>query len=128
MPRDNHLPYSNLINTNKLSRVFDDTSNSYKFFWLKAIIKRADSKPIDTIENIVCDMITQTYYMVNECNLSLGPNDKLEEVSKYIYATYRIPTNIDSQGLLIRFRNEGVFEDEYVKDVINKMKTFVHSK
>lgn len=125
MPRDNQLPYSNLINTNKLSRVFDDTSNSYKFFWLKAIIKRADSKPIDTIENIVCDMITQTYYMVNECNLSLGPNDNLEEVSKYIYATYRIPTNIDSQGLLIRFRNEGVFEDEYVKDVINKMKNFV---
>ena len=57
MPRDNHLPYSNLINTNKLSRVFDDTSNSYKFFWLKAIIKRADSKPIDTIKNIVYDTI-----------------------------------------------------------------------
>lgn len=64
MARDNYLPYSNLINTNKLSQVFDDTSNSYKFFWLKAIIKRADSKPIDTIENIVCDMITQTYYEV----------------------------------------------------------------
>lgn len=125
MARDNHLPYSNLINTNKLSQVFDDTSNSYKFFWLKAIIKRADSKPIDTIENIVCDMITQTYYMVNECNLSLGPNDKLEEVSKYIYETYRIPTNVDSQELLIKFRNAGVFEDEYVKDVVNKMKTLV---
>lgn len=125
MIKYNYLPYSNLINTNKLSRVFDDTSNSYKFFWLRAIIKRADSKPIDTIENIVYDMITQTYYMVNECKLSLGPNDKLEEVSKYIYKTYKIPTNIDYQGLLIKFRNAGVFEDEYVKRIIDGMKTYV---
>lgn len=125
MSRDNYLPYSNLINTNKLSQVFDDTSNSYKFFWLKAIIKRADSKPIDTIENIVCDMITQTYYMVNECNLSLGPNDKLEEVSKYISKIYKISTNVDSQELLIRFRNNGVFKDKNVRKSINKIKEYV---
>ncbi len=123
--RDNYLPYSNLINTNKLSMVFNDTSNSYKFFWLRAIIKRANSKPIDTIENIVCDMITQTYYMVNECHLSLGPNDKLEEVTKYIFEKYSIPTNIECEELLIKFRNAKIFEDDYVKDVINNIKTFV---
>lgn len=48
-------------------------------------------------------MIVSAYYMVNEYNLRLGPNntvDNLEEVSKYIYKNYKYPSTVKDTKLL----------------------------
>ena len=34
------LPYSEELNIGYLSRLFDDTSNCYKFFWFQAILSK----------------------------------------------------------------------------------------
>ncbi len=34
------LPYSDELNIGYLSRLFDDTSNCYKFFWFQAILRK----------------------------------------------------------------------------------------
>ncbi|MBD5137624.1 MAG: HNH endonuclease [Lachnospiraceae bacterium] len=82
------LPYSNELNINYLARLFDNTSECYKFFWFKAILtKLEEGRSNATFEELVNEMVADTWYMVLECHLSLGPKDKLATLVKHISET-----------------------------------------
>ncbi len=86
------LPYSDELNIGFLNRLFDNTSNCYKFFWFQAILRRVDREHhIFTFEELIDEMIADAWYMVTEYHLRLGPlgiTDNLEEVVKYIHEKY----------------------------------------
>lgn len=86
------LPYSEELNIGYLSRLFDNTTNCYKFFWFQAILHKVDGKQIRfTFDELINEMIADAWYMVTEYHLRLGPlgiTDNLEEVVKYIHAEY----------------------------------------
>ena len=79
------LPYSEELDIKCLGRLFDNTSNCYKFFWFKSIIEKViDGKMDLTYEELVDNMIADAWYMVTEYHLNLGPNDTLEKLVEYI--------------------------------------------
>lgn len=86
------LPYSEELNIGQLSRLFDNTTNCYKFFWFQAIIRKLDGKHRSfSFDELINEMIADAWYMVTEYHLRLGPlgiTDNLEEVVKYIYDQY----------------------------------------
>lgn len=86
------LPYSDELNIGYLSRLFDNTTNCYKFFWFQAILERLDGKNNRfSFDELINEMIADAWYMVNEYHLRLGPlgiTDNLEEVVKYIHKNY----------------------------------------
>lgn len=85
------LPYSDELNIKYLARLFDNTSECYKFFWFQAIItKLEEGKSNFTFGELVDEMIADAWYMVLECHLSLGPKDNLETLIKYISETQGI--------------------------------------
>lgn len=52
------LPYSDELNIGYLSRLFDNTTNCYKFFWFQAIIRKLDSgKNRFTFNELIDEMI-----------------------------------------------------------------------
>ena len=68
------LPYSEKLNIGYLSRLFDNTSNCYKFFWFKAILgKIQKEKTRFTFDELINEMIADAWYMVTEYHLRLGP-------------------------------------------------------
>ncbi len=82
------LPYDEKLNIGYLSRLFDDTSNCYKFFWFQAILgKLTEEKTRFAYDELINEMIADAWYMVTEYHLRLGPlgvTDNLEEAVKYI--------------------------------------------
>ena len=90
------LPYSEELNIGYLSRLFDNTTNCYKFFWFQAILSKLDSEHSRfTFDELINEMIADAWYMVTEYHLRLGPigiTDNLEEVVKYIFETYKFPS------------------------------------
>lgn len=86
------LPYSDELNIGYLSRLFDNTTNCYKFFWFMAILRRVDRDYARfTFDELIDEMIADAWYMVTEYNLRLGPlgiTDNLEETVKYIHSEY----------------------------------------
>ena len=86
------LPYSEELNIGYLSRLFDNTTNCYKFFWFQAILSKLDSEHSRfTFDELINEMIAEAWYMVTEYHLRLGPlgiTDNLEEVVKYIFEIY----------------------------------------
>lgn len=83
------LPQSSQLNIGYFSRLFDNTTNCYKFFWFKGILKNLEEGRIRiSFDDILNEMIADAWYMVTAYHLQLGPNgskDNLEEVVKYIY-------------------------------------------
>jgi len=91
------LPYSEELNIGYLSRLFDNTTNCYKFFWFQAILSKLDSKHNRlTFDELINEMIADAWYMVTEYHLKLGPlgiTDNLEEVVKYIFEHFHFPSS-----------------------------------
>ena len=86
------LPYSDELNIGYLSRLFDNTTNCYKFFWFQAILRKLDGVHFKfTFDELINEMIADAWYMVTEYHLRLGPlgiTDNLEEAVKYIHENY----------------------------------------
>lgn len=86
------LPYSEELNIGYLSRLFDNTTNCYKFFWFQALLEKIDGRSKRfSFDELINEMIADAWYMVTEYHLRLGPlgiTDNLEEVVKYIHKEY----------------------------------------
>lgn len=81
-----NLPQSPQLNINDLQRIFDKTTECYKLFWFRAILSRVgDGKQRMTYNELLCRMMADAYYMVNEYHLNLGPNDSLEKIVKIVF-------------------------------------------
>ncbi len=84
------LPYSDELHIEYLGRLFDNTTECYKFFWFQAIVTKltGEGKSIITYEEPVDEMIADAWYMVTEYHLNLGPKDTLERLVHYIKQQY----------------------------------------
>lgn len=98
------LPYSEELNIGHLSRLFENTTNCYKFFWFQAILRKIDGVHCRfTFDELINEMIADAWHMVTEYHLRLGPlgiTDNLEEVVKYIYENYGIIPSEKREKLL----------------------------
>ncbi len=100
------LPISEKLNIGYLSRLFDNTSNCYKFFWFQAILRKLNrDNNRFSFDELVNEMIADAWYMVTECHLRLGPigvTDNLEEVVKYIGVIHSFPSS-EKRDKIIEF-------------------------
>lgn len=103
------LPYSDELNIGHLSRLFDNTSNCYKYFWFQAILRKLSSdKTRFTFDELINEMIADAWYMVTEYHLRLGPTgttDNLEDVVKYIGQIHSI-TSSEKREKIIGYLEE----------------------
>ncbi len=79
------LPERDDLETAFLARIFDNTSESYKFFWFQAVVEKVlEGKKTMSYEELVDSMIVNAWYMVSEYHLNLGPFDTLEKTVVYL--------------------------------------------
>lgn len=102
-------PENEKLNIGYLSRLFENTTNCYKFFWFQAILNRLDGENNRfTFDELINEMIADAWYMVTECHLRLGPvgvKDNLEEAVKYIYSNYGFLSSEKKKKILEFLRN-----------------------
>ena len=69
-----------------LPRIFDNTQNSYKFFWFLALLKLLNEKRDFKIEvvDLLIEMVVMVWYPVNYFRLSFGRMDQLGNVVKVV--------------------------------------------
>lgn len=71
---------------NEIIKVFENTTNSYKYYWWYSIlnlIKRSDNNII-SMDDIAIQMIVSAWYPVNYYKLSFGKQDQLSNFIKQI--------------------------------------------
>lgn len=96
-----HLPYSENLEIQYLSRIFDNTSECYKFFWFQAILSKVlEGKDHITYEELVDEMIADAWYMVIEYHLNLGPRDTLESLVHYLQKISQLKSSEKKENII----------------------------
>jgi hypothetical protein len=77
------LPSSPTVPVNFLSASFNHVTNSYKFYWLLAILDqlRETQSPVIEIDQLVARMVAGVWYPTNFFLLSFGKQDRLSDVA-----------------------------------------------
>ncbi len=70
-----NVVYSNDLETDKFARIFNDKSQSYKFYWLEAILNLMPEKSEFTFNELIEDMICSAWATVTYYKLRLGPSE-----------------------------------------------------
>ena len=74
------LPYDEKLNIGYLSRLFDDTSNCYKFFWFQAILRKLTEEVTRfSYEELVNEMIADAFNGISKYHLNN------EEIRRSLY-------------------------------------------
>lgn len=117
------LPYSEELNIEYLGRLFDNTSECYKFFWFKAIVaKVTEGKCNLTYEELVDEMIADAWYMVTEYHLNLGPKDTLENLVDLIKVKNPELKSCEKKSIIIEF-----LKNTDDKEIISKKRTLTYN-
>lgn len=99
------LPESDSLEIQYLSRIFDNTSECYKFFWFQAIVTKVlEGKKYITYEELIDEMIADAWYMVVEYHLNLGPRDTLENLVHYLQQISQIKSSEKKDNILAYLR------------------------
>ena len=100
------LPYSDNLEISYLSRIFDNTSECYKFFWFQAIVTKVlEGKQYITYEELIDEMIADAWYMVIEYHLNLGPRDTLESLVHYLQQISQLKSSEKKDKILDYLKN-----------------------
>ncbi|MBC8644856.1 HNH endonuclease domain-containing protein [Flavobacterium lindanitolerans] len=95
------LPLSHSLNIAPLSSAFNNTSATYKFYWLLAIIESLEEGKSEIgKKELFARMLTNSWYTVNYFHISFGNQDLIQRAIKNISKNETIPINIKKHNLL----------------------------
>ncbi len=100
----------NDLPVNLLAQSLKNTTNSYKFYWLLAIIDELNSahysNSIFPTKIIISRMIAKIWYPINQHNLSFGKQDKLGEIISFIKENSEISMEDSEEVVFNLLKNE----------------------
>ena len=80
------LPESDELDISRLAAVFSDTTNSYKFYWLLAILDglRETGQTRFSMRDLSSRMIADVWYPLDYFKLSFGKQDGFKPVADFV--------------------------------------------
>ncbi len=80
------LPESNEVDVARLAAVFSDTTNSYKFYWLLAILDglRETGQTQFSMRDLSLRMVANVWYPLDYFKLSFGKQDGFKPIADFV--------------------------------------------
>ncbi len=118
----NALPNSDNLRIEKLTAIFGNTTNSYKYIWFLAILESLN-KEIISMNHLAIKMIAKVWFPINAYHLSFGKQDSFVIHIKALIAQNHILTDYKSQALE-KWLGENL-EDKNVHKIIKELLQYV---
>lgn len=109
------LPSEGIVDVARLSRIYDNTTATYKFYWFVSIINLISANPdrrVFSFEEIIAGMIAEAWYPIHYFRLSFGKLDSLESNIFEIQRILDIP--IDANKDIVR---ETILKNKEIQSV-----------
>ena len=96
------LPEHNQLDIGKLSSVFRDTTNSYKFYWFLSILDslRDNGENIISQKDIALRMLANVWYPLDYFKLSFGSQDGFKKVAQFVSSKILVDNSPNSPSLI----------------------------
>lgn len=97
----NTLPTSTTLTIEPLTRIFKNTSATYKFYWFMGILDLYVKKDMTrmNIWDIMVEMTVNAWYPVSYFRLSFGKSDSLRDAIISLQEVHKLPMNINLNKL-----------------------------
>lgn len=120
-----NLPSSNKLPIQHLSSVFNDTTNSYKFYWFLSIlnsVKKQNTEKI-IIDDLVIEMIANVWYPINYYRITFGKQDTFSTKIEGIKKEFGIKKEINKEELINLLSEKR--KNSNIKKLINDLARYV---
>lgn len=116
------LPEYNHLDIAKLSSVFRDTTNSYKFYWFLSILDslRDNGENIISQKDIALRMLANVWYPLDYFKLSFGKQDSFKKVAQFISSKIAVDNRPNSQNIFEQINCR--FSEKELKTLSNQIK------
>ncbi len=95
------LPHFTELPVTKLAASFANTSATYKFYWLLAIIESVEQREQHIPKRkLFARMIANAWYTVNYFKVSFGKQDLIQDAVKEILKTEKLTIDIKKSDLI----------------------------
>jgi len=80
----NSLPENKSLDIAALSRAFENTSNSYKFYWFLSVLDHLSiaNNPVISYEEVSMNMLVLVWYELDFFKLSFGSADSFKRLAE----------------------------------------------
>jgi hypothetical protein len=86
-----HLPQSNQLPVNLLAACFNNTSATYKYYWLLSILQEVEEGNLILPKRILfARMISNAWFTVNYFHVSFGKQDLIQDTVKFLHQWEKI--------------------------------------
>ncbi|MEO8399693.1 MAG: HNH endonuclease domain-containing protein [Ignavibacteriaceae bacterium] len=119
------LPISDSLPIKYLAAVFNNTTNSYKFYWFLGILeclKKFNSKEI-FIQDVLTEMIAEVWFPINYFKLSFGKQDRLEKLVISLKDELKLEKDISKDDLINHLKNKS--NKELINQLLFDLKRYV---
>lgn len=96
------LPNTGDVDVSSLSKVFNETTNSYKFYWFLAILDslQKTGNPRISMQDLSLQMVATVWYPLDYYKLSFGTQDQFREIAKFISNRLTVNTKKNAPDLI----------------------------
>lgn len=122
----NSLPQAPNLPIQHLAASFDDVTNSYKYYWLLAILEhvRENQSRIIATDDLLARMLASIWYPTNYFRLSFGKQDRLGQIAIKIGAHAGLPMDA-KRYQVIQVAKQKVVESSPLADEIRSLAAYV---
>ncbi|GAA4461913.1 HNH endonuclease domain-containing protein [Nibrella saemangeumensis] len=108
------LPESNELPVDRLSSVFTDTTNSYKFYWFLAILNhlKENGSSLIALDDLALRMVAQVWYPLDYFRLSFGRQDSFKHIAHFVSQRMTVDNGPTAPGLFEQIRTKLSAEDQ----------------
>lgn len=100
-----NLPHSHNLPVSKLAASFGNTSATYKFYWLLAILELLEEGQTTIPKrHLFARMIGNAWYTVNYFHVSFGKQDLIQQAVQSILEQERLTIDIKKGLIIVYFR------------------------
>ena len=96
------LPSNGIVDAGRLSRIYDNTTATYKYYWFISIINWICANPGRrrfSFEEIIAGMVAEAWYPIHYFRLSFGKLDSLETIILEIQRQLAIPIDASRESI-----------------------------
>ena len=117
-----YIKEHNILSTNRIGKIFENTSATYKYFWFLSIMQiHAKTENLNiNVWDIVTRMVANAWYPIHYFKLSFGKSDSLYGIVNQLHKGINIPIYAGVEAVIegIKSYNESPFVKKLLRTLI----------
>ena len=115
------IPQSNILSTNRLSKIFSNTVATYKYFWFVSImqIHAKSDNPRISVWDVVIRMVANAWYPIHYFRLSFGKSDSLFDIVMELQKLTQIPIDANAETIINELTER--LNERQIKKLLNTL-------